>query len=338
MKSYQLFMLGLGLIYNIWIQASGSEKQIQPIEDVLKQFNRPFTVLELNRPDKAISLFASSQFIKSVFVLALPPNHEPIIECIYDMSLKRNVVVLSRPLNEELISRLGDCEHFDVVFIGSFFEQFPQCSSSLLDALLTLGQYTIFEGPLLSNGLTEEEYNQWLIIKQRLMQQGGKYLGNFTEGNKRLYIIEQKKRFLKRKSWVLPPLAKQSHRIFSDFRKKILYKSEKDMKGHVTYSTWIPGINLITFIMLDGMVPSREEIKKALLGLQYVPHSDWMINNMIVQGKEIQLIDFKDPRRQKIKKDNRKSYVSKKRMQQHFQILDLDDKEEIAKRLNEGLD
>ena len=64
-----------------------------------------------------------------------------------------------------------------------------------------------------------------------------------------------------------------------------------------TYHTtqWLTGINLLTFKMLHGVYPSNERIKKSLKKLKNVVHNDWTINNMIIQGNKISLIDNDDP-------------------------------------------
>ncbi len=62
-----------------------------------------------------------------------------------------------------------------------------------------------------------------------------------------------------------------------------------------TVSAWLPGINLMTFKMLNGKIPSFEQLENEVIRLFKVPHVDWMPNNMIVQGNNVSLIDFEDP-------------------------------------------
>ena len=60
-------------------------------------------------------------------------------------------------------------------------------------------------------------------------------------------------------------------------------------------SDWIPGINLLTFKMCQGAYPTPEMLKEELSVIRDPSHNDWMINNMIVQGNKIELIDYNDP-------------------------------------------
>ncbi|MCI5053051.1 MAG: hypothetical protein MRY21_07975 [Simkaniaceae bacterium] len=56
---------------------------------------------------------------------------------------------------------------------------------------------------------------------------------------------------------------------------------------------WIPGINLVSYLIYNGHHPSRA-IAAELLPID-LTHTDWMPNNVIVQGSRLRLIDFSDP-------------------------------------------
>jgi len=58
--------------------------------------------------------------------------------------------------------------------------------------------------------------------------------------------------------------------------------------------SWKPGINLITYLCLNGRYPDRNNLVQSIAIDR--DHSDWMPNNMIVQGNKITLIDKGDPK------------------------------------------
>lgn len=59
--------------------------------------------------------------------------------------------------------------------------------------------------------------------------------------------------------------------------------------------TWVPGINLCTFKMCGGAYPTIQQLQNSLLKCKQPKHTDWMVNNMILQGWNIHLIDADDP-------------------------------------------
>lgn len=47
--------------------------------------------------------------------------------------------------------------------------------------------------------------------------------------------------------------------------------------------------------MYQGIHPNRDKIVKMIWSLRDFQHNDWMINNMILQGKTLKFIDINDP-------------------------------------------
>jgi len=88
---------------------------------------------------------------------------------------------------------------------------------------------------------------------------------------------------------------------------------------------WEPGINLVTFLMYDGAYPTRKEIKIALKTLKNRIHNDWTVNNMILQGKKLKLVDWNDP----VHDLARGRRYSRKLFKAHLHLLDLKDPKEI---------
>lgn len=47
--------------------------------------------------------------------------------------------------------------------------------------------------------------------------------------------------------------------------------------------------------MYNGDYPPRKQIEKALKNIVDKTHNDWTVNNMILQGNKLTLIDWDDP-------------------------------------------
>ena len=78
--------------------------------------------------------------------------------------------------------------------------------------------------------------------------------------------------------------------ITSTYAEKTLYKPRKN-----EIVSWIKGINLWTFAKLKGIYPDKQTVHREIRRLSAYAHEDFMPWNMIVQGANIELIDWDDP-------------------------------------------
>ncbi|MFA6066256.1 MAG: hypothetical protein WC707_03670 [Candidatus Babeliaceae bacterium] len=88
---------------------------------------------------------------------------------------------------------------------------------------------------------------------------------------------------------VMPESPEPRYPIMSNFREKYCVKNG-------VRSSWLPGINLITALMLYVSYPSLDLIAKNIKSMKKIDHNDLVIGNMIVQGAVIVPIDFNDKR------------------------------------------
>ena len=119
----------------------------------------------------------------------------------------------------------------------------------------------------------------------------------------------------------MPLLKSNSHTIISNFNEKFISKIPKYHPNMVIKSKWVPGINLLTFKMCNGIYPEKITIKNAIQNLQNIKSNDWMPNNMVIQGKKIELIDRDDP--------NGKINFNKKRFNNILKLIDIDSPEKV---------
>lgn len=208
-----------------------------------------------------------------------------------------NLIILSKKLHPEDIRILSQCEDFDVVYVPNLIETFGEASEEAYQELVNLGRYLF---------ITSKEHPEPFPLK--------------TD-----------KHYLLRKTWVRDLHSEQSHRIYSSFTEKKLFKSNKALNQMTLISDWKPGINLITFKMLGGIYPTKTMLFDQLTLLKEIPHNDWVINNMVLQGNKIVLVDFDDPRR------GPTAYCSDQLFQDHLDIIEMEDIEELKRRLTTGL-
>jgi hypothetical protein len=65
-------------------------------------------------------------------------------------------------------------------------------------------------------------------------------------------------------------------------------------KSSASSTEWKKGINLVTFLALNGTYPTKYDIKQTISKLTEERLSDFTPWNLIVQGSNIELIDQRD--------------------------------------------
>ncbi len=121
--------------------------------------------------------------------------------------------------------------------------------------------------------------NQQDMIDQILM------LGDNIFIDSNLYEIH--KNILAKPTWGSPNI--RFYPINSNFQEKTIYKP----RIHKTIE-WKKGINLWTFKNMNGVYPTKETIHQEIKRLAVFPHLDFMPWNMVIQGNNLELIDWDD--------------------------------------------
>jgi hypothetical protein len=265
---------------------------------ILNQFKRPFSVIDVGCRQGFYSLSIAEKYPAVVTLLEgnyvdFPMQAYQTYSILKDNSHLNNLIFLPvKPLASQ-IENLAACEHFDVVMvmnpIGSFHENWKEG----VRASLKLGFVILIERPAVIDRL-KVQHQKWIEeLDEYLKELGGEALSYEDFSESVLYLFKFPKRVMTKTTYILPKTNRRQYEIFSDFQTCKLHKSSEDGKMR-WISDWIPGINLVTFKLLSGAIPSKHEILQEVERLSYLPHNDWMINNMIVQGKKLELIDWDD--------------------------------------------
>ncbi len=80
--------------------------------------------------------------------------------------------------------------------------------------------------------------------------------------------------------------------------------------------------------MLNGIYPTIAQLKQSIVALKHEEHTDWTISNMIVQGSNVQLIDYNDPYYGKARPH--KNYA-KKRFEQVLKLISFKHPDNVAR-------
>jgi len=249
------------------------------IKTLLDKYQRPFTLFAISANEGRYSLQVANDYKNSVFVIL----EEKIAKLLNICNHKNldNVILLHKKVNIQDLQRISECEHFDVILLCNIYNRFGNTWKGVLDKACNMGD----------NIVVEEQKNNGEVIAY-LKTREAKLVGTTTTSN--IYLIEAYKKTIERVNWIFKKVRqKNSHIVHSDFQEKNLIKKTE---GKIRISSWIPGINLMTFKMFHGVYPQNETAKRAIKNLEGRGHTDFVPNNIIIQGKKAALIDFDDKR------------------------------------------
>lgn len=216
--------------------------------------------------------------------------------------LVNGCVVLAKNITAKDLQRLSECEHFDVVLaLDGTIAWFEKDHELIFELIKKLGDHIIIETPFVEVSSYTKSYldltSQYIVRKGSMMihetsLQKSKYDKPYAHSH--MYLLENPRNTLKRTHWTRGHQTDE-YRIESTFENKFLLKYP-DWSKH----QWIRGINLLTFVMLEGSYPTRPHIAQQLNNvkqtLRDIGHTDIRICNFIIQGNNIAPIDCDDPR------------------------------------------
>lgn len=255
------------------------------ISSLIKKYKRPLTILEISENSADYALSACQQYDAICVVLLLhDKNTQSIIETITNNNLKKVVLLQPRNMTYDDFETLGRCEHFDIVIVHDFSYLCGQSYPEYINAFLQLGDFIFLQ-------------TNWENMPQLLSLKNKKIVPVSSNGRGTISLYSTKKKGLELARFTQfnrPRTSNLPYKITSNFEEKLFYKDALEKPIEM-----VPGINLITFIMLRGKYPTDQMIYNNITAMKKMItyHNDLMVGNMIVQGQKLVPIDFKDKRR-----------------------------------------
>lgn len=241
--------------------------------NLLNNYSRPFTILEITSHKAEYIFDIAKNYDTTCVLLSLSDRHFAISESSRVSS--DNVVILNpNHFSLEMLETLGRCEYFDLIIVDDLPSKLKLYDSKTINLLLKLGNYLLIK-------TDESNYNK---IKDTVRYSGSIVYENYPDSicffydKKGLDIARWNKKHMTSSGFTRYP-------VESDFEQKNLCKPGKFK------DRWTQGINLMTFVMLEGVFPTHKMIQSSIRKLNGVKHSDLILGNMILQGRKIQTID-----------------------------------------------
>lgn len=279
------------------------------IDGFLKKYNRPFTMLDLGQAEDHIGWDLYHKYPDSVFVF-MGQDSFSLHAC-----LKRspsNIVVLDKVSSLPNLKHLGECEHFDIVYLPNIQSRYGGDWKDAIDVALQLGDHLI-----ISISADQQELIEYMALKN--FDCWGETVANGV--SRKFYIARSPNKVLKRKSWLRLCMQKDLYCIKSNFDEKQLIKPSSEIHESEEVVSWIPGINFCTFKMCNGKYPTSAQLKQCLYTIKDFQHTDWIMNNMIIQGTVLKLIDSCDLRS--------KRPLTKELFNAHLKMIEIEDPKKV---------
>jgi hypothetical protein len=275
------------------------EIRYQNIKNILDQYKRPFTVLDIGASEGYFSLRIAREYPQSTCVMIEGDKTLLLPQiCQLNKSLN-NVVVLQKFVTPEDLKKLGECEHFDLVLAFNVVHQIKGAWKEAIDGVLSLGDHVLLETPppgcrTSANAETLPLIEEYLSQNKcgRIIGQVPRYgrpgLPSPEQKYSNVYLFEMHKNVLLKPTWGSPNI--RFYPINSNFNEKTLYKARINK-----IIGWQKGINLWTFKHMHGVYPLKNTIHREIKRLSGFTHYDFLPWNMIVQGNHLELIDWEEP-------------------------------------------
>lgn len=255
-------------------------ERYEAIRNIVKEYKRPFTMLDIGAAQGYFSFKLGHEFKDSTFVL-LEEDKYLLKLCMLNTELD-NIVFLNKRISIEEMENVSKCEHFDVVLALNVIHWSEARWQEMTDAVLALGDKIIIQTPPAGDNAIG---GRWLgMIEKYLEDKGAKIIlktprhtGTGLYAN--MYYLEMNKTELKKPDWNREK-GNNIYTVRSDIFEKLFIKTFADGKKKV--HPWVPGINMLTFNNLNGVYPLQETLDK--LGVKRES------NNEIVQGNRVRAI------------------------------------------------
>jgi 2-polyprenyl-3-methyl-5-hydroxy-6-metoxy-1,4-benzoquinol methylase len=288
------------IIINGVVVSHGSREcatRYEAIKEVLKNYTRPFTVLDIGASQGYFSFRIAHDFPKSVCVM-IEGNYSDewqIAEQLHDLCKLNNeldnIIFLKKRITADDLERLAEVEHFDVILACNIIHHTAHEWRRFTDALFKLGDHLILETP---------PAQETTIPLARPIDE---YLAT-KHGTIICSVARHTNPHLKGKMYLFDLIKDRLHKAYIAYQAKITHDDKwkiessyeakelvKKVDKNVTKKTdWIPGINLMTFKMFNGVHPACTTIRELLTSLDY-NHPDPFLWNMILDGKNLHFID-----------------------------------------------
>lgn len=263
------------------------EKRYQIIKKYIAKYNRPITAIDLGASQGYYSLRLAQDFPASTFVMV---EEDPYLKTICHKNKKlSNIIFLNKRINIKELEELGACEHFDVVLALQVIHWSLDAWKETTNAIINLGDMIFIELPpkeetTAIGGIYLSDINTYCVdLGSDIIAQFPRHTNSTLKSN--LYLLNNKKKSITHSYWNAEEKTKK-YTIKSTKKEKLL---KRKINKDTIETVWIPGINLCTFMALNGTYPTYHTLLQSLLQWEQ-SHStpkEPIEKNILIQGNNL---------------------------------------------------
>jgi hypothetical protein len=275
---------------------------------LFNKYNRPFSILDIGANFGYFSIRAAEEYNAISTMIQPAPQSTKILLDLCEENSHLNLITLNKRINGQELKELSKCERFDVVLALNVVHHIKEKNIiDIINSIRKLGTYIIFENPsdqdkgTCGKG-TVKQINQYIEKFPHTI------LGEFSRhtdpnSKSKLILINGTNERISKAYFGSEAKLKSTIDIIISFDERKVMKSPsirnyKNSKRYGIYD-WIQGINLQTFIKLNGIYPKKLKLIKMVKEKNILGNYKWDdthgdINpwNLILDGKNLHLIDL----------------------------------------------
>jgi hypothetical protein len=338
-----LFSAEYWLKETIYKHGKGHERSIRfsypiedlhaPIEEYLSKFKREITYFDVGGMQPIVTKNCKEGFKFTSLLIKDKKSHHPLFfdpNC-YD-------IILESPNLCFDIKNMSEVEFFDVITVFNPLESFREDLINCLESCINLGFLVFIEIPPKVPQSTLFSIENRKKVEEFLLSKGAIILetGLMKKFGIKVAMVKNSKKELKKSHFANKPNPLIQYWVQSDYEKSVFKKIYHERNEMIT-TPFSPGINLLTFLLVGGIYPSREDLKSEFKKLIYQPHNDFMPHNMILSKYGLKLIDFNDWRCEKVQEVAPSIYCDFSIQKKMMQILGTQDRKFILDEVSKSL-
>ena len=290
------------IIVNGQVTSKGSrpsELRYKAIKEHCKNYNRPFSVLDIGAAEGYFTHMLANEFSGIFTAVESDPGRQLLDTCVKNNN--KQVILLEKRLNLQGLIELGEVHYYDVILALNVIHHFDEPFNEVLKAIMKMCSYCFLEHPDPNEGPNTKNFHRIMAEKLDtsgydalpLLSTGAEHLG-YGEIKRQMFLLSNKNEITLQRHYQNGRFFEQGEgiEIHASFDKiNMSYQHKKEQRDcHL-------GLKLRSFFLNSGSYPTLTDIVNLLDNCDISEdnaRADLSCHNSIIDNDKIILIDQDD--------------------------------------------